>query len=151
MIDLTATIITFNEEENIRECLESLSWVPNIIVLDSGSTDRTVEIALEYTEHVKITDWPGHVEQKNRAIALASTDWIISVDADERISDELREEIMEHLQSEPTPSTPFMFSFTCPNKSSCCRKRRSAWPASCARLNLAAGTPSYRCSPAHTR
>lgn len=102
MIDLTATVITYNEEENIRDCLESLSWVPNIIVLDSGSTDRTVEIAREFTEHVQVTDWPGHVEQKNRAIALASTDWIISIDADERISAELREEIMEHLESEPT-------------------------------------------------
>ena len=56
MIELTATVITFNEEGNIRECLESLSWVSNIIVVDSGSTDRTVEIAREYTDHVHVTD-----------------------------------------------------------------------------------------------
>ena len=101
MIDLTATVITFNEEDNIRDCLESLSWVPNIVVLDSGSTDRTVEIALEYTEHVHVTDWPGHVEQKNRAISFSPTNWIISLDADERVSDELREEILDHLKTEP--------------------------------------------------
>ena len=101
MIELTATVITFNEEGNIRECLESLSWVSTIIVVDSGSTDRTVEIAREYTDHVHVTDWPGHVEQKNRAISLAKTDWIISLDADERVSEELREEIIRNLQTEP--------------------------------------------------
>ena len=61
---LTATIITFDEERNIRECLESVAWVPHIVVVDSGSNDRTVEIAREFTERVVVTDWPGHVEQK---------------------------------------------------------------------------------------
>lgn len=101
MIELTATVITFNEEGNIRECLESLDWVSTIIVVDSGSTDRTVEIAREYTDQVHVTDWPGHVEQKNRAISLAKTDWIISIDADERVSEELRDEIIQNLQTEP--------------------------------------------------
>ena len=58
-IELTATVITFNEEENIRDCLESLRWVSHIVVVDSGSTDRTVAIAREYTEHVHVTDWPS--------------------------------------------------------------------------------------------
>ncbi|MGE4632844.1 MAG: glycosyltransferase family 2 protein [Planctomycetota bacterium] len=99
--DLTATVITFNEEANIRDCLQSLQWVPHIVVVDSGSTDRTVQIAKEFTEHVYITDWPGHVEQKNRAIDFAPTDWIISLDADERITPELRKEIEERLSRQP--------------------------------------------------
>ncbi len=88
MIPLTATVITYNEERNIRDCLESLAWVPHLVVLDSGSTDRTVEIAREYTENVVVTDWPGHVKQKNRAVDRASTDWILSLDADERATPE---------------------------------------------------------------
>ncbi|MBT5738637.1 MAG: glycosyltransferase family 2 protein [Planctomycetes bacterium] len=102
MIDLTATVITFNEEGNIRECLESLRWVPNIVVVDSGSTDRTVEIAREFTDRVHVTDWPGHVEQKNRAVDLAPTDWIISLDADERVTPELRAELEHHLDHTPS-------------------------------------------------
>ncbi|MGE4619798.1 MAG: glycosyltransferase family 2 protein [Planctomycetota bacterium] len=101
MIDFTATVITFNEEKNIRACLESLQWVPNIVVIDSGSTDRTVEIAREFTEQVHVTDWPGHVQQKNRAIDHAKTDWILSLDADERVTPQLREEITERLSKEP--------------------------------------------------
>ena len=65
MIPLTATIITYNEERNIRDCLKTLTWVPNIVVVDSGSTDRTAEIAREYCDRVIVTDWPGHVKQKN--------------------------------------------------------------------------------------
>ena len=101
MIPLTATVITFNEERNIRDCLESVKWVPNIVVIDSGSTDRTVEIAREHTDHVTVTDWPGNVQQKNRAIDAAPTDWVISIDADERVTPELRTAIEEALATEP--------------------------------------------------
>ena len=79
MIPLTATIITFNEEKNIRDCLESVKWCSEIVVIDSGSTDRTVEIAREYTDRVVVTDWPGHVQQKNRAIDAAPTDFCVGV------------------------------------------------------------------------
>ncbi|MGE3166348.1 MAG: glycosyltransferase family 2 protein [Planctomycetota bacterium] len=102
MTPLTVTVITFNEEKNIRECLESVSWVPNIVVVDSQSTDRTVAIAREFTEHVVVTDWPGHVEQKNRAVDLAPTDWVLSIDADERVTPEMRAEIEAALATEPT-------------------------------------------------
>ncbi len=101
MIPLTATVITYNEERNIRACLESIAWVPQIVVLDSGSTDRTVEIAREFTDAVAVTDWPGHVEQKNRAVARAPTDWILSIDADERVTPEMRRAIEEALAAEP--------------------------------------------------
>lgn len=101
MIPLTATIITKNEERNIRACLESIRWVPNIVVIDSGSTDATVAIAREYTDNVVVTDWPGHVEQKNRAVDHANTDWILSLDADERATPELRSEVERVLTTEP--------------------------------------------------
>lgn len=101
MIPLTATIITFNEESNLRACLESVRWIPNIVVLDSGSTDATVAIAREYTSLVYVKDWPGHVEQKNRAVALAPTEWVFSLDADERCTAELRAEIERVLATEP--------------------------------------------------
>ena len=101
MIPLTATVITFNEERNIRACLESLRWVDHIVVIDSGSTDRTVEIAREYTDLVEVTDWPGHVAQKNRAVERSSTDWVICIDADERVTPELRSDIERQLAREP--------------------------------------------------
>jgi len=101
MTPLTATIITFNEERNIRDCLESVRWCPHIVVVDSGSTDRTVEIARGYTDRVHVLDWPGHVEQKNRAVDLAPTDWVLSLDADERVTPEARAEVERVLAAEP--------------------------------------------------
>ncbi len=86
---VTATVITLNEERHIAEALESLSWADEIVVVDSGSTDATVEIARRYTERVVVADWPGYAAQKNRAAAEASHDWVFSLDADERVTPEL--------------------------------------------------------------
>ncbi|MGH7369257.1 MAG: glycosyltransferase family 2 protein, partial [Candidatus Methylomirabilaceae bacterium] len=99
MGDLTATIITYNEEQNIRECLDSLAWVKEIVVVDSESRDRTREICLAYTDKVVVHRWEGHIEQKNHAISLATHDWILSIDADERVPDELREAIQRELSA----------------------------------------------------
>src|SRR5574337_1216975 len=97
MADLTATIITYNEEKNIRACLESVTWAKEIVVVDSGSSDRTLEIARRYTDKVVINPWVGFIEQKNFATSLATYDWILSIDADERVSDELRHAIEREL------------------------------------------------------
>lgn len=97
MAELTATVITFDEEDNIRECLESLAWVKEIVVVDSGSRDRTIQICRAYTDKVFINPWPGHLEQKNYAVSLASHDWILSIDADERVPAELRQAIEREL------------------------------------------------------
>lgn len=99
MAELTATVITYNEEAGIRECLDSLSWVKEIVVVDSGSRDRTREICRGYTDKVFINPWPGHLEQKNFAVSLASHDWILSVDADERVPEELRQAIERELSA----------------------------------------------------
>ena len=95
MSTLAAVIITFNEEANLASCLESLSGtVDQIIVLDSGSGDSTLEIARLFGATVAVSsDWHGFGNQKNQALSMANTDWILSIDADERLTPELAKEI----------------------------------------------------------
>jgi glycosyltransferase involved in cell wall biosynthesis len=92
---VSAIVITKNEEAVIGRCLESVQWADEIIVVDSGSTDRTVEIARQRHARTVITpDWPGPGPQRNRAIDHATADWILALDADEWVTPELREEIL---------------------------------------------------------
>lgn len=91
---ISAVVRTFNEESNIRECLESLTWADELIVVDSCSTDRTVEIAREFTEKVIIRPWMGHIAQSQFTTDQAANTWVLHVDADERITPELRGEIL---------------------------------------------------------
>lgn len=90
---ITATIITFNEAENIRAACESVAWADEILVVDSESTDSTREIAAECGARVIVNPWPGFSAQKQFAVDSASHDWIFSLDADERVSPELQESI----------------------------------------------------------
>lgn len=92
---ITATVITLNEEHNIAEALGSLSWADEIIVVDSESVDKTVEIARRFTDRVIVRPWPGYSAQKNFAAENAANDWIFSLDADERVSDELTAAFVE--------------------------------------------------------
>ena len=96
---LSVIIITKNEAEQIRGCLESVRWADEMVILDSGSTDGTVGICREFTDNVFETDWPGFGPQKNRALDKAKGDWVLSIDADERISPELRQEIEQAMTS----------------------------------------------------
>jgi len=98
MDGLSVIIITKNEALNIRECLESVKWADEIVVVDSGSTDDTIAICREFTPLVYSHDWPGFGMQKNRALDYASKDWVLSLDADERITPELRDEITRTLE-----------------------------------------------------
>lgn len=100
---LTALIITLNEEKNIRELVHNLDFADEIIVVDSFSTDKTVEILNEFS-HVKIYQhkFNNFSEQRNIALNYATNDWILFIDADERISAELKEEIIKTLQN-PNP------------------------------------------------
>lgn len=99
---LSVIIIAQDEEDRIETCLASVSGIADeIIVLDSGSTDRTVEICRRYTPHVHQTDWPGYGPQKQRALEKATSDWVLSIDADEALSPELRDEIESVLNSQP--------------------------------------------------
>ncbi len=90
---LSVTIITHNEEANIRRTLESVKWADEIIVVDSGSTDRTVAVCREYTDKVIQQEWPGYARQKNFAIDRARGDWVLSLDADEPVEPALADEI----------------------------------------------------------
>jgi glycosyltransferase involved in cell wall biosynthesis len=91
---ISAVVITKNEEGNIAACLDTLRWVDQLIVVDAESTDRTVEIAHRYTNQVFVRTWPGFGPQKNFGIDQAHADWILIVDADERVTDSLRDEIV---------------------------------------------------------
>ncbi|MHC4778965.1 MAG: glycosyltransferase family 2 protein [Planctomycetota bacterium] len=93
MEKVSAVIIVYNEESNLRECLETVKWADEIVVVDSHSTDRTVEIACEFTDKIFQKEYEGHIDKKRFALTKASHDWVFSIDADERASDELIEEI----------------------------------------------------------
>ena len=90
---LSVVIITRNEEVNIGRTLESVQWAEERIVVDSGSTDRTQEIARQHGARLFEEEWKGYAAQKNSAIGKASCDWVLSLDADEQVSPELAENI----------------------------------------------------------
>jgi glycosyltransferase involved in cell wall biosynthesis len=90
---LSVVVITLNEEDRIRECLASVSWADEIIVVDAGSEDKTVTLARELTDHVVVRAWDGFAAQKNFGIERATGDWILSLDADEQVEPDLRDEI----------------------------------------------------------
>ena len=98
---LTVTVITYNEADHIQHALESVAWADEIIVVDSGSTDATVDLARPLATRVIVRGWPGYSEQKNFAADCASNDWVLSLDADERVTPELATEIRALLSREP--------------------------------------------------
>lgn len=100
MQSLSVVIITFNEEKNIGDCIRSVAnLAEEILVLDSGSTDRTVEIARDLGAKVFTHKFDGHIQQKNRAMAMAEGAWILSLDADERVSPELVSSVKAALEN----------------------------------------------------
>ncbi len=90
---VTAYVIAFNEEEKIRDCVQTLLWADEIIVADSGSADRTAEIAVELGARVVQIPFEGFGDLRNKAIAHCTGDWIFSLDADERCTAEVRDEV----------------------------------------------------------
>ena len=115
MPTLAAAIITLNEETNLEDCLASLQGtVQQIVILDSGSKDKTVEIAKRYGAIVEISaEWKGFGHQKNQALAMATSDWVLSIDADERLTPELAHEIRNAIEQ--------------PNNVDCFGLPRSSW------------------------
>ncbi len=130
---LSVVIITRDEAARIRPCLESVCWADEIVVLDSGSDDGTPEICREYTDRVYVdSDWQGFGVQKNRVLAYATGDWVLSLDADERVSDALRAEIETVIRGEGGERV-----YEMPRLSSYCgREMRHSgwWPDHVARL-----------------
>jgi glycosyltransferase involved in cell wall biosynthesis len=100
-IPITVTIITQNEKANIGRCLESVKWADEIVVVDSGSTDGTLEICERYDCKIIKTEWLGFGPTKHLAVEHASHDWIFSIDSDEEVTPELHQQIIDLLASEP--------------------------------------------------
>jgi glycosyltransferase involved in cell wall biosynthesis len=95
---LSVVVVTWNEEARLRGCLESVTWADEIVVVDAESADRTAEVARKFTDRVFVRRWPGFAAQKNWALEQAGGDWVLSLDADEEVSDELRTEIQTLLR-----------------------------------------------------
>lgn len=91
---VSAVVITLNEEDRLRRCLESVAWADEIVVVDAESHDKTVQIAREFTDRVIVRPWAGFPAQKNFALEQSTGEWIFSLDADEEAGPELRPEIM---------------------------------------------------------
>jgi len=98
---LTVTVITRDEAAHIEAALDSVAWADEVVVVDSGSTDGTADLARRHGARVEVRGWPGYSAQKNYAASIASHDWILSLDADERVSPELAAEIKGLLAAEP--------------------------------------------------
>ena len=122
---ISVVVITKNEEASIERCLRSVDWADEVIVLDSGSTDRTVEISQKLGARVSVTAyWPGFGPQKNRALERATSDWVLSLDADEWVTPDLRDEIRSVISRLDGP-----VAFRVPRLSSFCGRfmRHSGW------------------------
>ena len=104
MPKLSVTVVAKNEAADLDAALISVAWADEIVVVDSHSTDETVAIARRHTDRVVVRDWPGYIDQKNHAASLASHDWILSLDADERVTPALADEIRG--AGRRTPATP---------------------------------------------
>ena len=105
---ISAVIITKNEERNILRCLNSVQdVVDEIIVVDSGSTDSTADICEQFGVKCVQQEWLGYSEQKNFANSLASNDWILSIDADEELSDELKHSVLKYKSKHVSPDLVF--------------------------------------------
>lgn len=122
---LSVIIIIKNEEKQLRRCLQSVQWADEIIVLDSGSTDNSIAIAKEFTDKVYSTDWQGYGVQKQRALDYATGTWVLSIDADEVVSDAMRQEILDvlpHTQNDAFYTRSFMHFYGKTLTYSCVKK-----------------------------
>jgi glycosyltransferase involved in cell wall biosynthesis len=120
---LSVIIITKNEAAVISRCLASIAFADEIIVFDSGSEDNTVELCHAYTPHVFVTDWPGFGIQKQQALMQATGDWVLSIDADEQVSEALQIEIKQAM------NTVNIAGFKIPRLSSYCGRvlKQGGW------------------------
>ncbi len=91
--NISVIIITYNEEKNIKDCLESVKWANEIIVIDAESVDSTIDIAKNYTDKIFVRKWEGYSSQRQYSLEKANNEWVLSLDADERVTDDLRKEI----------------------------------------------------------
>ncbi|GAB6099422.1 glycosyltransferase family 2 protein [Halanaerocella petrolearia] len=110
MVSIGVLVLTYNEEDNIEDCLESVSWVDEIVVVDSYSQDDTLELAREYTTKVYQREFDDFASQRNYGLEQIESDWVLVVDADERVTSDLQEEVLNKL------STPQASGYKIPRK-----------------------------------
>ncbi|MBI4028654.1 MAG: glycosyltransferase family 2 protein [Verrucomicrobia bacterium] len=106
---ISAIVITRNEEERLPRCLKSLQWADQIVVVDSGSTDRTVDVARSYRAEVFTEEWKGYTAQKNSALAKATGDWVVSLDADEEFSPKAMNDVQKLAQADDPSVQAYAF------------------------------------------
>jgi glycosyltransferase involved in cell wall biosynthesis len=99
MSRLSVIIIVLNQEHHIVPCLETVRWADDLVVVDSGSQDRTLELARDFTDRIFTINWPGFGAAKNYALDQARGEWVFSLDTDERVSEALRDEILAVTQA----------------------------------------------------
>lgn len=146
---LSVIIITKNEASNLEDCLQSVVFADEIVVVDGNSTDGTQEIArLHGAKIVETQDWPGFGPQKNRALALASKDWVLSIDADERVSQPLASEILNLLQT-----TNKATCYAIPRKSWYCGRfmQHSGWSPDYVERLFVRGTATFSDDQVHEK
>jgi glycosyltransferase involved in cell wall biosynthesis len=122
-VSISVVVITKNEEANIERCLASVAWAEEIVVVDSGSTDRTAENARRFTRRVYDEPWRGFGAQKNLALSYATGEWVLSLDADEWVSEALRDEL------KAAAASATFEAWRLPRQSSFCGKflKHSGW------------------------
>jgi glycosyltransferase involved in cell wall biosynthesis len=98
---LTGLVIATDEERDLPACLQSLAFCDELLVIDGGSTDQTVEVALDAGARVVANPWPGYAEQRRFGLAAAQGEWVLAIDADERVDEELRSAVQRVVASEP--------------------------------------------------
>lgn len=143
---LSIAIITLNEERNLAECLASVAFADEVVVVDGGSSDRTCEIARAAGAHViEAPDWQGFGVQKNRAIDACSGDWVLSIDADERVPQDLRDEIQRVV------SNPAFEAYEMPRSSYYCGRfmRYSGWWPDYVQRLFRRGAARFSSAPVH--
>ncbi|GAB6137357.1 glycosyltransferase family 2 protein [Halanaerobaculum tunisiense] len=99
MVSIGVLVLTYNEEENIADCLESVSWVDELVVVDSYSQDDTLELAREYTSDIYQREFDDFASQRNFGLDQLESDWVLVVDADERVTSELQQEVLDKLSN----------------------------------------------------
>lgn len=111
LFPLSIVILTKNEEDHLQDCLESCQWAEDILVVDSGSRDRTVEIARSFGAYVIHQGWMGFGPQRRFAVSQAAHDWVLCIDADERLSPELSASIQSALSGRSSDAAPHVYEF----------------------------------------
>ena len=123
MPKVSAIVLTYNNETGIKRCLDALSWVHELIIIDSYSTDRTLAIARQYTDHIYQRDYQKYARTRNWGLSLASYEWVLHVDSDE----EYVTSVVEEIQAELLKEQPDIVGYSVPLQHICFGRKMRYW------------------------